>query len=656
MNEKYLIITPDDLRDGLLPLVSQKEARGYDVVIKNVEDFGNPASRHSYVNIREYVLATQPKILLLVGDYDKTPGYPLTRTWIHNGETRSYDYLSDVYFGMQENDIVPTIPTGRLCTNNVDLLEDICQALVSYPRDPDQPWRRRVILSGWVPEGPDDSNWMDGAGYQCIKEIGSYFDPIMEFEYEHYSAEVRKTIWGTRDSTEDSLKAAINQGALIVRYLGHGDEYGWVNIGAGTNQDDIKLTDVRNLHLGEYLVEGQLKSNWKLPLVISATCLTGSIEHRSFAEEWQTHLKAIGIFAAAQESATAWNNRITQRIFHQIISRQKKRVGDILIDAMKQLQKDIEGQFSSGLQEFCNHTFRMYRYLGDPDTILAVPDPKKRTLDEISDHGPVLATTNDKLLLGWVGTPNHKLNFLTSDDGICFSNKTTLRDTSPASLSLAVFDNTFFVAWTGTGQGNLNVMQSTDGRNWTDKVSLRETSASAPSITVATHKKDGGTEHTLYLSWRGKGNNRLNILRSTDGKNWHDKFVLDETSTSGPSIAGYGESGGLLLAWRGTGNNALNVVSVSEDFSLSNKVTLSDSTNAKPCLVVDRKCVYLAWRGMDSALNVLQSEDGKKWDSKVTFDERCIGGPVLTTFGYHILWSWTGTDGRINMLIQDWRL
>lgn len=648
MSGKYLILTPKDLKDSLLSLIHQKENRRYNVVIKKVEDFGD--SSPNYVSMREYILQQNPKILLLVGDYDRTPGYPLTRTWEDQGQTKSYTYLSDVYYGMKDGDVVPTIPTGRLCTNDPDILRKICHVIFSYPRDPDQKWRRRVILTGWAPEDPAVSNWRECANYQCIKEIGSFFEPILEYEYDHSCSEVSKTLWHTRHSTEDTLKQAINQGVLIIRYLAHGSEYGWTNIG---EHDDILLTDVRNLRLGQYTVSGRTEENWKLPFVISAACSTGKIERRSFAEEWQIYLKAIGIFAADEKSSMYWNERITQRIFYQIVSRQQKRIGDILISAMQQLHKE---QPETGKREFDKHTYQMFRYLGDPDTLLAVPDPLRATLREISKHGPALTTKEGKLLIGWVGKDNLSLNFAASDDGVNFFNKVTLGDTSPDAVSLSVFNGKYIVAWTDTGQGNLNVMESGDGITWTNKITLTEMSESAPGITLATHKDGNNVKHFLYLVWRSKGNNQLNIMRSVDGTTWTDKRTLSETTTSAFSVAGFGNSGDILLAWRGARNNTLNIMRVSESLSFSGKTTLRETTNERPHLLIHFGRAYLAWRGMDRVLNVIQSEDGKEWDQKVTLEEKCIAGPALSSLGNHVIWSWTSTDKHLNTFIQDWRL
>ena len=639
--KKYLIVVPSNLESSLSLLVNQKQNRGYNVIIKHVEDFANPPNTDS---MRNYILNVNPEILLLVGDYDKTPGYPLS--------TGSNDYTSDVFYTMEDGQIVPTTPTGRLSSNNPGIIEKICKILIDYPNDPDYQWRKRVILTGWTPRGPENPHWKKDASYQDIEEIGSFFEPIMQFEYDHNHSEIRKTIWKTRNSTESSLKEVINNGALIVRYLAHGTEYGWFNIGKADNpRSDIQLTDTRNFKIGRYEEGGITKENWKLPFVISTTCLTGKIEGRSFAEEWQTHLKAIGVYAADTKSSTFWNDRITQGIFHQIVSKQKKRIGDILISAMQQLFSECDRNV-----EFDRRTYLMYRYLGDPDTILAVPKPIKTVLTETSEYGPELVKRENQLLLGWVGSGNHYLNFKLSSDGIHFNSKVTLGETTKNSISLVIFKNKYIVAWSGTGRGNLNIMQSEDGQNWGHKIVLTETSKSAPVLKVL--PKNGGHNEMIYLAWRGNGNNKLNIIMSEDGINWHNKLTLHETTTSGPALVKLNKSK-LLLGWRGVGNNSLNILKVSRDLSSwSDKVIIPETTNARPHLNNQFGRLYYAWRGMDSRLNVLQSSNGLNWIKKVTFNEMCLDGvgPSLQALDGNLVWAWTDKDGHINTSIQDWLL
>lgn len=273
---------------------------------------------------------------------------------------------------------------------------------------------------------------------------------------------------------------------------------------------------------------------------------------------------------------------------------------------------------------------------------------RKATLGDTSTNGPALATKDNVILLGWVGTGNLRLNFMRSTDGLNFTNKVTLGDTSPAALALAVFKNRFVVAWIGTGNHRLNIMQSADGVNWTSKVTLGDTSQSSPALAVFNNR--------LFIAWRGVGNNRLNVMSSNDGASWTNKRTLNDTSTSGPALATF--AGRLRLGWRGVGNNQLNIISSSNGTSFSGKRTYGDTTTSKPCLHVHAGRLYYAWQGVgNQRLNVLESTNGTTFTGKVTLRETCIDGPVIGTLGNDLVWGWTGTDSRhsLNTLLYDTR-
>jgi hypothetical protein len=271
--------------------------------------------------------------------------------------------------------------------------------------------------------------------------------------------------------------------------------------------------------------------------------------------------------------------------------------------------------------------------------------PQKAVLPETSSNGPALTTKNNQqLLLGWTGSGNLQLNFLSSTNGLNYSNKVTLGDTSPAALALAVFRNRFVVAWIGVGNNRLNVMQSTNGISWSNKVTLGDTSQSSPALAVLGNQ--------LFIAWRGVGNNQLNVMRSADGINWGNKVTLGDTTTSGPALTTLENR--LLLGWRGVGNNQLNVMQSGNGSAFTNKVTLGETTVSKPGLSVNGGQALLTWQGVGNRfLNVLASTNGINWGRKQISRETCIDGPVISPLGSRLVWSWTGTDSahRLNSML-----
>ena len=273
--------------------------------------------------------------------------------------------------------------------------------------------------------------------------------------------------------------------------------------------------------------------------------------------------------------------------------------------------------------------------------------PRKATLGDTSTNGPALATRGTQVLLGWTGSGNLRLNFMSSNDGLNFAHKVTLGDVSPNALALTVFNGNYVVAWTGVGNNRLNVMQSNDGIHWGNKVTLGDTSLSAPALAVFGNQ--------LLIAWRGVGNNQLNVMRSANGTAFSGKVTLGDTTTSGPTLAVLGNR--LLIGWRGVGNDRLNVMRSTNGTTFGGKVTLGETTVSKPQLLARGNRVFLTWQGVGSRLlNILSSGDGASWGNKFISRETSIDGPVLSTIGANLVWGWTGTDAahHLNTTVFNW--
>jgi len=384
MSELYLIIGPDRLTGVLGPLIEQKIRRGYKVQIKS---FSSPE------DIRKCVLDLSPKCLLLVGDTDVLPGFKLK---LDGGEI-----LSDSYFSMRSDaDFLPSALTGRLCSSDPEEIKRICGLLLSYPGDLNPRWRRRVVLTGWCPRSPlvppldfpahagktdwdlnymasildgpsnyfpfnkekGELSWKD-AGYKCLKVIGSYYDVVREFQSDSgaHPTAVGVRMWGTEDSSKKSLINTIEAGALIVRYVGHGGVRSWPNIG-------IKNASVSET-LGVKDVEA-LKVGARVPLVLSACCNSGKIQNDSLAEVWQRKCKAIGVLAADGLSDIKVFEQMPNYILQQLVGMQNRRIGEAILSGLRQLYEEHP--------DFGKDEGKVYRYLGDPDTMLAAPEDDGR--------------------------------------------------------------------------------------------------------------------------------------------------------------------------------------------------------------------------------------------------------------------------------------
>ncbi len=178
-----------------------------------------------------------------------------------------------------------------------------------------------------------------------------------------------------------------------------------------------------------------------------------------------------------------------------------------------------------------------------------------------------------------------------------------------------------------------------------NKVTLGDTSPVRPSLASLNNR--------LYLAWKGDGNNKLNVMCSTDGGvTFGNKHTSNERSPKSPALCAHG--GNLFIAWKGDGNDNLNVARVATSGNaitgIINKVTLGDTSPVRPSLAALNNRLYLAWKGNgNNKLNVMCSTDnGLTFGHKYTSTERCDRGPTICAHGGNLFIAWKG-DGNDNL-------
>jgi hypothetical protein len=157
----------------------------------------------------------------------------------------------------------------------------------------------------------------------------------------------------------------------------------------------------------------------------------------------------------------------------------------------------------------------------------------------------------------------------------------------------------------------------------------------------------------------------LNVMTSTDGIHFGNKYVLNDTSFVRPALArfGSGASDNIALAWTGTDtNHSLNIL-VGVPGRGYTKITLKDNSFTAPAVTIQNNELYLAWAGTDPghALNIAHVvwRGGMYVDRKtILWQFHSAGRPNLTfdPNGNQLLLSWpvagtnriafaTSTDG-----------
>lgn len=284
----------------------------------------------------------------------------------------------------------------------------------------------------------------------------------------------------------------------------------------------------------------------------------------------------------------------------------------------------------------------------------------KVTLADTSIDGPALWTSptgSTRAVIAWTGTDSaHHLNYMTSSDGMSFTNKHIVNESSlfrPAIAAVSSDPNpTVELAWTGTDSAHhLNLLSGIPGQGF-EKVTLKETTFTAPALAL-----DGGV---VYLAWVGTdANHSVNIVPILwrGGLSVGEKVTLSQfSSIARPSLT-FDPNGPKLILSFTSSDNRIHFATSTDGvhWNTPSSSPLQELSDVGPAMVGypvnNMPHHFVVWRGVDSrhSLNVQYTESFPNWPfdgAHATLSESCFGGPTLGYVGVyrHILVAWAGTD------------
>lgn len=257
VGEMLIISHPEYIQD-IQPLVNWKNRKGIPTKIVNVLSLGVQTPENIRNFIQNYASGHNLKFVLLAGDIDKIPSFPL-----HGG-------MSDIQFGcLTGNDSYPEVFVGRFSPGSVADLQTMVAKTLQYEQSPDissDHYAKSVTIASEEGAGIGDDNEID---WQHARNLQSQ---LLQFTYTQ-KLELYDGSQGEADSTGNPVAAdlvnVLNSGVGILNYTGHGWEQG------------IATTGFSNTEIG------QLTNGNKLPFAIIVGCVTGAFQSGTcFGEEW----------------------------------------------------------------------------------------------------------------------------------------------------------------------------------------------------------------------------------------------------------------------------------------------------------------------------------------------------------------------------------
>jgi hypothetical protein len=238
---KYLIIAHSNFYNTILPFAEWKHKRGMEVEVANTSLIGSSSSQiKNYIQTAYDTWTVPPEYVLIVGDTEYIPTSDM-----------------DNYYGQLEGgDVIVDVHVGRWSCDNVTECELFMQKTLGYNRNPlmtDLDWFRSGCLI--IREDYDSGDWI-------------YFDDVW-FAHGLMSREgfaQIDTLFRRNGSDKNDVHAAITDGRSFLTYRGQGVSNWWSPFDCNPS-----LTN----------------NGYKLPIVMSATCGSGSFDGDGYpCETW----------------------------------------------------------------------------------------------------------------------------------------------------------------------------------------------------------------------------------------------------------------------------------------------------------------------------------------------------------------------------------
>ena len=305
----YIAIAPASLHDSLQPLLTHREGQGLRVALVDLQDvydeFGDgELSAEPIRDFLAYAYASwqppAPSYVLLVGDghYDfqdnlstgsanpLPPYLALADPWL--GET-----AADIRFvTVSGDDPLPDLALGRLPVNTPAELSGVVNKILAYEGEtgffPKNPVSNALFVADDA-DGPDDF-----AAYSDL--VADHLLPDGITAHKVYLGETHLT----PESVREAIVAAINDGVLLVNYVGHG----WINYWA----------DEELFGLGEL---AQLDNGGHYPVFLPMTCWEGYYHMPDYPSLAESLVRAPGKGAVASWSPTGQGVVTGHDVLHQ---------------------------------------------------------------------------------------------------------------------------------------------------------------------------------------------------------------------------------------------------------------------------------------------------------------------------------------------------
>ncbi len=395
---KYIIITDKTFNDRANRLKSYRENEAKEKlssIVVDVDQIYNEFSGGALdvSGIRNFIKYAydnwnnRPEYVLLFGDgnYDyknieKTnnnfvPAYETVPSGIYK-YNEIYSYPMDDYYALVDgNDNMIDLAIGRLTIQTLDDAQIAVDKIISYENNTDKDlWRNLITMV--ADDGPAGIGENDGSLHTGqAEDLSNNVIPDSYDINKIYLASYPAVITGagiTKPQVNNAIVAAMNQGSLLVHYVGHGNEHVWAHESVFENTSSIP-----KLHNSRYF------------FLTVASCAFGYYDKTTVQSGAELLLLkensgAIGVFSATRPVYSSANAALSKTFYNYLLNSSRDSLNlPLTIGEAYLLTKDIHYEDND----------RKFALFSDPALQLLIPQYNSE-IDSINGHSLAIAKSS----------------------------------------------------------------------------------------------------------------------------------------------------------------------------------------------------------------------------------------------------------------------
>jgi len=423
---RMLVISPANMIPIIQPLVDWKKQKGFETDVADIATIGN-----NETSIKNYIATyygNHPDLMfvLLIGDHAQVNSYDAGNTgWETKWSDSEYGQLSG-------NDKYPEVYVGRLSTANTTTMGHIVSRILEYEKTPNNgTWYHNAIGIG-SDEGAgigddNEADWQHQRNMRT-KLLAYGYTTVHEFyDNSHGGADA------AGDPTPTMVQSAMDQGASLFNYTGHGDQ----NTCVTSNYSSTEVWAASNNHM--------------YPFVISVACNNGTFTSgtclgEDFLRAYNSNGPIGSIAACGSSILMAWaepmqvQDEMTDILTEQYPTNIKRTLGGLFFHGGMSMLDDYN---SSGTAEEVMETWIMF---GDPSVMMRTATPTPLTGNHVisvpmgtttiavncNTDGALVCITQNNVILG-TGTVS---------SGVATINIPAVADTTDLLVTATAFNKT----------------------------------------------------------------------------------------------------------------------------------------------------------------------------------------------------------------------